>query len=158
MDTITTTAMIFLIMIGAYIFGYFLSVSNCPTELANWVSSLSISPYIVLAFILLLYAILGCFVDSCPDRPARAHLPANHQYFGLQPDLVRRPDGDDHAAGPDHAPVGMCCYVMAGVAKDVPLATIFRGTAPFIVGLLLAVLITILVPELALFLPTMMQA
>lgn len=159
MDTITTTAMIFLIMIGAYIFGYFLTVSRCPIELANWVSTLNVSPYIVLGFILLLYAILGCFVDSLPlivllvpiFLPIVQILGFSPIWFGVLMVMIMQ-------LGLITPPVGMCCYVMAGVAKDVPLGTIFKGTAPFIIGLIVAVLVVIMIPELALYLPTMMQA
>ncbi len=158
MDTITTTAMIFLIMIGAYIFGYFLTVSRCPIELANWVSTLNVSPYIVLGFILCCMP-FGLFCGfSAAYRPAGADFPADRSDLGFSPIWFGVLMVMIMQLGLITPPVGMCCYVMAGVAKDVPLGTIFKGTAPFIIGLIVAVLVVIMIPELALYLPTMMQA
>ncbi|MBQ9980440.1 MAG: TRAP transporter large permease [Oscillospiraceae bacterium] len=156
-DTLNTTAMIFLIMIGAYVFGAFLTVSNCPSTLANWAAGLNVSPYIILIFILLIYGLLGCFVDSLPlivllvpiFLPIIKALGFDPIWFGVLMVMIMQ-------LGLITPPVGMCCYVMAGVAKDVPLGKIFRGTAPFIVGLVLAVALVIIIPQLALWLPGLM--
>lgn len=156
-DTIKTTAMIFLIMIGAYIFGSFLTVSNCPSTLANWSAGLNVSPYIVLICILLIYAILGCFVDSLPlivllvpiFLPIVKIFGFDPVWFGVLMVMIMQ-------LGLITPPVGMCCYVMAGVAKDVPLGQIFRGTAPFIVGLLVCVVLVMFIPQIALWLPSVM--
>ena len=51
----------------------------------------------------------------------------------------------------------MCCYVMAGVAKKTPLQRIFKGTAPFIIALLIAVLIVMFVEPLSTWLPSMIK-
>ena len=53
-------------------------------------------------------------------------------------------------------PVGMSCYVISGIARDVPLPTIFKGALPFCAPLLLAILIITLFPQLALWLPSLM--
>ena len=156
-DTIKTTAMIFLIMIGAYIFGYFLTASNMPSELARWVAGLDVSPYIILAGILLVYAILGMFVDSLPlivllvpiFLPIIEQLGFDKIWFGVLMVMIMQ-------LGLITPPVGMCCYVMAGVAKKTPLQRIFKGTAPFIVALLIAVVIVIAIVPLSTYLPSLM--
>ena len=157
-STIKTTAMIFLIMIGAYIFGYFLTVSNAPTALATWAAALNVNRYIILIFILLVYAILGCFVDSLPlivllvpiFLPIIEILGFDPIWFGVLMVMLMQ-------MGLITPPVGMCCYVMAGVAPDVPLQKIFKGTAPFLLGLAVAVLIVVLFPQLTLWLPGLMN-
>jgi TRAP-type C4-dicarboxylate transport system permease large subunit len=54
-------------------------------------------------------------------------------------------------------PVGMSVYVVAGVAKDVPLMTIFRGVAPFWVAMIVCAIILLAFPQIALFLPNLMS-
>lgn len=157
-DTIKTTAMIFLIMIGAYIFGYFLTASNMPTALATWVAGLDVSPYLILAGVLLVYAVLGMFVDSLPliVLLVPIFLPIvsdglgfDKIWFGVLMVMIMQ-------LGLITPPVGMCCYVMAGVAKKTPLQRIFKGTAPFIVALVVAVVIVIAVQPLSTWLPSLM--
>ncbi len=154
-ETIKITAMIFLIMIGAYIFGYFLTISNAPTELATWAAGLNVSKYIILFFVLLVYALLGCFVDSLPlivllvpiFLPIIEALGFDTIWFGVLMVMLMQ-------MGLITPPVGMCCYVMAGVAPDVPLQKIFRGTAPYLIGLAIAVLIIVIFPQLTTWLPS----
>jgi len=156
-DTIKTTAMIFMIMIGAAIFSTFLTKSGAPRELANWAANADVSRYVILLFILLLYAFLGCFVDSLPlivllvpiFLPIIRELGFNDIWFGVLMVMIMQ-------LGLITPPVGMCCYVMAGVAKNVPLSTIFKGTAPFIIGLVFAVTVVILLPQITTIIPDMM--
>jgi TRAP-type C4-dicarboxylate transport system permease large subunit len=63
-DTTRTTAMIMLMIAGAMIFGRFMAISRVPFELAAWTGSLPLPPVAVLALILLIYLILGCFIDA----------------------------------------------------------------------------------------------
>lgn len=157
-DVIESTAMVMLIMIGAFIFGYFLTVSRLPIELANIALELNVSRYVILAVILLIYAVLGCFVDSLPlivllvpiFLPIIEALNFDAIWFGVLMVMIMQ-------MGLITPPVGMCCYVMAGIAKDIPLGTVFRGTAPFIVGLAVAIIIVIAFPALATWLPNMMS-
>lgn len=156
-DTIKTTAMIFLIMIGAYVFGYFLTASRMPIELATWAAGLDVSPYIILIAILLVYAVLGCFVDSLPlivllvpiFLPIITNLGFDKLWFGVLMVMLMQ-------LGLITPPVGMCCYVMAGVSKDTPLQTIFKGTAPFIIALVAAVAIVMAFKPLSTFLPSIL--
>ncbi len=156
-DTIKTTAMIFLIMIGAYVFGYFLTLSRMPSELAAFAAGLDVSPYVILAAILIVYAVLGCFVDSLPlivllvpiFLPIVTGLGFDKIWFGVLMVMIMQ-------LGLITPPVGMCCYVMAGVAKKTPLQRIFKGTAPFIVALVIAVAIVMAVEPLSTWLPGVM--
>ena len=63
-DTTKTTAMIMFMVASAMIFGRFIAISRLPFELANWVSALNIHPFLVMVFIILVYLVLGCFIDA----------------------------------------------------------------------------------------------
>ena len=154
-DTVRTTAMIFTIMIGAYLFGYFLNISKMPAVLADWAVTSGASPYLVLALILVIFAILGCFIDALPlvvilvpiFLPIMETLGIDRVWFGVLIVMVAM-------IGLITPPVGMCCYVMAGVAKDVPLTTIFKGIVPFLIALGVGLVIMIGIPSLSTLLPS----
>ena len=153
-DTIKTTAMIFIIMIGAYIFGYFLTQTRMPANLASVASGLAVSPYLILAVVLLVYVVLGCFVDSLPlviiltpiFWPLVTQFGWNGIWFGVLMILCMQ-------IGLITPPVGMCVYVMAGVAKDVPLQQIFKGAFPFLIALIAALVVVVVFPQIATWLP-----
>jgi tripartite ATP-independent transporter DctM subunit len=157
-DTIKTTAMIFMIMIGATIFGYFLTVSTMPKALANAMVSMNVPGIFVLIIIIVIFIILGCFVDSLPLTiilvpifwPVLLGMGWNGIWFGVMMVLCMQ-------IGLITPPVGMCCYVMAGVAKDVPLQRIFRGAMPFLAALIVTLILVIIFPQLATFLPGLMK-
>ena len=164
-ETAETTAMIFLIMIGANILGGFFNATGLPQAIANFAANADVGPYLILLGCLMIYAVLGCFVDSLP------------LIVLLTPIFLPIIKGLDlgFAAGSDHVilwfgvlmvmlmqfglmtpPVGMCCYVMSGVAKDTPLTTIFKGTAPFLIGIAVAIGLVICLPALSTWLPSLM--
>ncbi len=155
-ETVKITCMIFMIMVGANIFGNFLAFSNLPSLLAQSVLSLNVSPYIVLIIILLIYVVLGCIMDSLAMvlllvpifLPVVTGLGMDKIWFGVMMVMIME-------TGLITPPVGMNVYVIAGVAKDVPLFTIFRGVAPFILALVIAVAIVILFPQISLILPSL---
>ncbi len=156
-DTLKTSCMIFLIMIGAYVFGYFLTVSRMPMELANTVAEMNVPPLLIVLLILAIYAVLGCFVDSLPlivlltpiFLPIISNLGYDPIWFGVLMVMIMQ-------LGLITPPVGMCVYVMGGIAKDVSLGRIFKGVAPFVVALLITCIIVAVVKPLALWLPSLM--
>lgn len=157
-DTVKTTAMSYVILIGADIFGRFLAVSQLPMRLAGFIDGLDISRYIILAIIILIYALMGCFMDALPMitltvpifLPIITSLNFDPIWFGVLCVLVMQ-------LGLITPPVGMNCYVIAGVAKDVPLSTIFKGSLPFVPALLAAIILIIIFPDLATWLPTVLK-
>ncbi|MBW1802781.1 MAG: TRAP transporter large permease subunit, partial [Deltaproteobacteria bacterium] len=156
-ETMRSTAMIFVIVIGAMIFGYFLAISRLPFELARIVSGLPVSPYVVLAGILVVYLFLGCVMDTLAMviltvpifYPVILKMGFDPIWFGVIMVLVSE-------MGVITPPVGLNVYVISGVAKDVPLFTIFRGIIPFLCMMILCIIILILFPRLALLLPELM--
>jgi tripartite ATP-independent transporter DctM subunit len=155
LNGIKTTAMIFQIFICAYVFNYFLTVTMLPHSLARFIESLDVSRYVVMAIILLTFLILGCIMDSMAMVlltipiffPIILALDFDPIWFGVVMVMVME-------QGLMTPPVGMNVYIIAGVAKDVPVTEIFKGVMPFVAALFTAVVIIIMFPGLALFLPS----
>ena len=157
-DTLQTTAMIFLILIGAEIFTLFLGVSKLPMLMADVIGGLPLHRYIILSIILLLYILLGCVLDGIAMIvltipilfPVITALEFDPIWFGVLMVIVLE-------MGLITPPVGLNVFVIKGVAKDVPLRVIFRGVIPFLGASILAIIIIMLFPEIALFIPTQMR-
>jgi tripartite ATP-independent transporter DctM subunit len=157
-DTGRTTAMIFVIILGAMILGYFLAVSRIPFELADIVGTLAVNRYVILVLILIVYLLLGCVMDSMAIMllitpiffPLAISLGFNPIWFGI---LITRMT----EIGLITPPVGLNVYIIRGVAKDVPMQTIFRGIVPFLIADICHVALLIALPQLSLFLPGFMK-
>jgi tripartite ATP-independent transporter DctM subunit len=156
-ETTRITAMVFLIVTGATIFGHFMAVTRVPFELSEWVGGLGVSPNVIMGFIIFGYLIGGCFMDSLALvtltipvlYPLVLRLGFNSIWFGVIIVLVAE-------MGVITPPVGINVYVIKGVARDVPLETIFRGIFPFLVAIIVCTIILIIFPQIALFLPSFM--
>jgi tripartite ATP-independent transporter DctM subunit len=155
-DSIKTTAMTYLIVIGALVFGNFLAITRLPMNLAATIESLDVSRYLIFACIIVIYAVLGCFMDALPMvmltvpifLPVILHLGFDPIWFGVIIILVMM-------TGLITPPVGMNCYVMSGIAKDVPLSTIFRGAIPYTGSLVVGIVVLTAFPGLSTWLPTL---
>ncbi len=155
MDTTKTTAMIMFLIAGATIFGRFIAVSRIPFELASWSSNLPFPPFVIFIIILLIYFVLGCFIDSMalilltiPIFYPVVVETLNYDpiWFGVMIVMVT-------TIGVITPPVGMNVYVIKGVAKDVPLEVIFSGIWPFFIAASISSLILLIFPQIATFLP-----
>jgi len=152
------TGMIFIIVIGAYVFGYFLAVTRIPFELADYMSGLKLSPYIILAGVILIYTILGMFLDGWAImvltipiiHPMMVDLGFDPIWFGVMVVIMLE-------MALITPPVGVNVFVIKGVSRDVPMYTIFRGIWPFWVAMLISLIILTVFPEIALFLPNTMK-
>jgi tripartite ATP-independent transporter DctM subunit len=157
-DTTKISCMIMVIVTGAVIFGHFMAITRLPYELAEWVSSLPLPPHAVMGLIILVYLFGGCFMDALAMImltipiffPVVQTLGFDPIWFGVVIVLVTE-------MGVITPPVGVNVYVVYGVAKDVPLENIFRGVFPMLLALLLCNLILLLFPQIALFLPSLMN-
>jgi len=156
-DTTRITAMVFLIVTGATVFGHFMAVTRVPFELSAWVGGLGVSPTVILGFIIFGYLIGGCFMDSLALvtltipilYPLVLSLGFNGIWFGVIIVLVAE-------MGVITPPVGINVYVIKGVAPDVPLETIFKGIFPFLGAIIVCIALLIAFPQIALFLPSFM--
>jgi C4-dicarboxylate transporter DctM subunit len=155
-ETAKTVGMTFLIVIGANIFGNFLAITKMPMSLATFASNLEVSRYVVFAVICLIYALLGMFMDAMAMLlltvpifvPVIIGLGFDPIWFGVIMILVME-------LGLITPPVGLNCYVMAGIAKDVPLQTIFKGALPYAIAIFIAIILVTVFPQLALWLPNL---
>ncbi|NMA91906.1 MAG: TRAP transporter large permease [Firmicutes bacterium] len=157
-DSGQTAAMIFLIMLGANFFGHFLAVTGLPAALTASLATLAVSRYVILLLVFIFYLILGCVMDSMAMIlitvpiffPLALELGFNPIWFGIFITRVTE-------IGMVTPPVGMNLYVIKGVAKDVPMSTLFRGVFPFVIADILHVALITALPILATFLPSMMR-
>jgi tripartite ATP-independent transporter DctM subunit len=151
------TVMVLFLVAGATVFSYFLALSTIPTQVSVWIAGLEVSRYVVLAIIILIYFFLGCFLDSISMMvltlpvvfPVVESLNFHPIWFGVVMVLMME-------AGLITPPVGLNVYTLAGIAKDVPMAEIFKGALPFLLAIILTVVILTLFPEIVLFLPSLM--
>jgi C4-dicarboxylate transporter DctM subunit len=154
-DTMKTTGMVYCIMIGAFIFNYFMAVTTIPLALADVVSGLSLPPLIIIVLVILVYLFLGCIMDAGAMVlltipvffPLILSLNFDPIWFGI---IVTRVV----EIGMITPPVGMNVYVISGVAPDVPMSTIFKGIFPFLIADAVHVALLLLVPGIVLFLPS----
>lgn len=157
METALTTAMIFIILIGANIFGYFMTLSDLPAAFSSWVTGAGMNRYLTLFIICLVYIFLGSIMEGFAIMfltlpvvfPMVMGMGFDPIWFGVLMTLLIE-------MGLITPPIGINVYVISGVAKDVPLPTIFRGIFPFFIAMLVCVVLLFLLPQLALFLPATM--
>ena len=155
-ETIKTTGMLFLVILGAMIFGYFLSVSNLPMEFASIAGDLPVNRYVILAFILIITLLLGCVMDSMAIvlltipvfYPLITTLGFDPIWFGIL--VVRVTE-----MGLITPPVGLNVFVIRAIS-GVPIGTIFRGVIPHLIADLLQVILLIVFPQIVLWLPSLM--
>lgn len=156
-DSIKTTSMTYLIVIGAMVFGSFLSITQLPMKLAAFIGGLDVSRYVILLAIVIVYMILGCFMDALPMImltvpiffPIMVNLGFDPIWFGVMIIIVMM-------MGFITPPVGMNCYVLSGIVRDVPLSTIFSGAVPYLVALFIGAVIITIFPDIALWIPNLL--
>ena len=152
-----TAAAVFTVLIGALLFGYFLTITQTPQQVTAFLTALPIGRYGVLALILLMYLVLGCLMDAMAMViltvpiifPVITALGFDPIWFGVI--IVMTVE-----LGLIHPPVGMNVFVIKSVVGDVRFSTIFVGVIPFIVTDLVRLVILIALPILALWLPSRM--
>ncbi|MGZ8403205.1 MAG: TRAP transporter large permease [Rhodoplanes sp.] len=157
LDTTRVTAAVFTILIGALLFGYFLTITQTPQKLTELLTGLGIGRYGVLVVIMTMYLVLGCLMDALAMIiltvpiifPVIKELGFDPIWFGVI--IVMTVE-----LGLIHPPVGMNIFVIKSVIEDVKISTIFYGVLPFIVTDLLRLAILIAFPIIALWLPSRM--
>ena len=149
--------MVLVIVTGATILGHFIAVTKIPLLLANWVSSLPVHEMLIMAIVVLIYLLGGCFMDALAlitltipiFYPLVIAMDFDPIWFGVIIVLVTE-------MGVITPPVGVNVYVIKGIAKGIPLETIFKGIFPFLAALIITVVIIILFPQIATLLPSFM--
>jgi len=157
-ESVRNTSMIFVIFLGAMIFGYYLAITRLPFELAAFVGELPVNRYVILALVLLVYLLLGCFMDSLAMilltvpvfYPLITSLGFDPLWFGVI--IVRTVE-----IGLITPPVGLNVFVIKGIAEDTSMYTIFRGIVPFILADICHLILLVVFPQIVTFLPSLMH-
>jgi C4-dicarboxylate transporter DctM subunit len=156
-DTVKTFAMMFLIVIGASVFANFLTVTKMPAALADALQSMNVSFGVVLIIMTFIYIILGMLMDELPMimLTVPIFLPIVQSYgvdfiwFGIYIILVME-------LGAIAPPVGLNCFIIQGIAKDIPLSKIYVGALPFVVTILVGIVLIYFFPQIVMFLPNLL--
>jgi tripartite ATP-independent transporter DctM subunit len=155
-ETLKISAMVFFLVTGAIIFGRFLAVTRLPFLVAEFASGLPVSPYVILAFILLIYLIGGCFVDSLGFLvltipiffPLGVALGFDPIWYAIILTMVT-------TMGAITPPVGVNIYVVKALAPEIELSTIFKSVSFFLLACLICIAILIIFPQIVLIIPEM---
>ncbi len=158
LSTVQLTAMVTAIMVGVSLLGYFVTLTQIPALLANFVSGLEASWYTVFIVIVIFFLVLGMLMNIMPMilltlpllYPTIKALGFDPIWFGVVMVILVE-------LGCITPPVGMNVFVVAGVARDVPMSTIFRGIFPFVLVELFLIALLVIFPEIALLLPNAMK-
>jgi C4-dicarboxylate transporter, DctM subunit len=157
-DTLRISCMIMMIVAGAVIFGRFLAVTRLPYEAANWIASLPVPNWVILWAMLIIYIIGGCVMDALAFLlitlpiffPLAQQMGLDPIWFGCLLCVVT-------TMGAVTPPVGISAYVVAGMAKDIPLATVFKGVVWFLPSYIICMIIMEVFPQVVLFLAAFVQ-
>ena len=152
LETGQTSAMIFTILIGAITLNNLVIFSGLANALADFVSGLDMSPATVMLIILLMYLIMGCFLDALAMilltvpifYPIVLDLGYDPIWFGIIVVMVVE-------LGLITPPIGMNVFVIKGMAQSVPLVSIYKGVLPFVIGQVVLIIAVFLIPEIARF-------
>ena len=157
-DALKVACMVIVIVWGAVIFGRFLTISRLPFIAVDFVSALQMPPYMIMGCILIIYTIAGMVMDalgflliSIPIFfPMAVGLGYDPIWFGCILTVVT-------TMGAVTPPVGICAYVVSGMSGDIPLSTVFKGVFWFIPAYCITMVLMIIFPKIALFLPSLVK-
>ncbi len=159
LGTVKTTAMIFMILIGAQIFNGFLTLSGIPAKLASMVGNLPVPNYVTLVAVLFMYVPLGMLMDGLPMIlltlptifPIVSSIGFDPIWFGVLICMMCE-------LANITPPMGMNLYIIKGVAGDeTPIQEVVMGVLPFTLVLMMCVAIIFIFPDIALYLPLLMR-
>ncbi len=154
LETVYTTAAIFFIAVGAFIFARFIVLTQFPNELARWVQEVGLSPFWILAAVIALYVLLGTFLDEVSTilitipitLPLMNGIGFDGIWFGVFVTVMC-------TIGLISPPTGMTVFVIQAQHPEIPVMRIYMGTLPFLVADFVLVGLLIVMPGLALWLP-----
>ena len=155
-DTLKISCMVFMLVTGAIIFSRFLAVTRIPFMVADFAAGLDVSRYLILTFVLLIYLIGGCFIDSLGFLvltipiffPLGMALGFDPIWYSIILTMVT-------TMGAITPPVGVNIYVIKALAPEIQLGTIFKSVSFFLLACILCIAILIIFPQIALIIPAM---
>ena len=158
LETVYTTAVIFFIVVGAFIFSRFIVLTQFPNELTKWVGIIGLSPFWVLMAVMALYVLLGTFLDEVSTilitvpvtLPLVNSIGFDGVWFGIFVTVMC-------TIGLISPPTGMTVFVIQAQHPDIPVMRIYMGTLPFLVADFVLVALLIFMPSIALWLPRVLE-
>ena len=155
-ETASNTAMIYMMLIGASILSYFLSLSHMPEYTVAWIDSMDLPAFVVILVLYLMYLVLGSIFETVAAMvitlpfvlPIVTGLGYDPIWWGIMMLSVI-------GTGMNTPPIGMNVFVLFGMTRDIPLKTIFSGTLPFVISDVIKLLILTMIPEITLWLPSL---
>jgi tripartite ATP-independent transporter DctM subunit len=149
---------VFLILVGAQMFTRFLAWCNLSVNMTNFINGLGLSSTLFMALTLAFFFIMGCFIDILPMIligfpiffPIATALGINPIWFCLLLVVVINLGGMT-------PPVGIIMFVFKNIRREIPIASIYKGTLPFVFATVVAIAIIFLVPSLATWLPNLIK-
>jgi tripartite ATP-independent transporter DctM subunit len=157
LETVYTTAAIFFIVVGAFIFSRFIVLTQFPNELATWIKGGTVSPFWIMMTVIALYLVLGTFLDEVSTilitvpitLPVISSLGFDGVWYGIFVTVMC-------TIGLISPPTGMTVFVIQAQHPEIPVARIYLGTLPFLVADFVLVALLIAAPGLALWLPSVL--
>lgn len=155
-SSLKSALMVFQIMMGAYVFGYFLTITNLPQDLASFIAGLDVHRLVIIGLMFALYILIGMFMDTLSAvlitipifYPIIIALGFDPIWFGVVVVLVM-------VLGTITPPVGINLFIAAGLDKNLSLVDIYKGSVPFCIALAIVTIIVILLPDLSTWLPNL---
>ncbi len=157
-DTLRVSCMVIMLITGAVIFGRFLAVTRIPFEIASWVSVLPVSGTVVMAIIFVIYVIGGAIMDALALLlitipiffPVAQNLGYDPLWFAVTITVIT-------TLGAVTPPVGATTYVVAGMAKNVPLKDVFRGVMYFLPAYIICIIVLMIFPAIITWFPNLVR-
>jgi C4-dicarboxylate transporter DctM subunit len=158
LETLKISCMVFVLVTGAIIFGRFLAVTRIPFLVADFAASLPVSPYVILAFVLVIYLIGGCVMDALGFLvltipiffPLGIALGFDPVWYSIILTMVT-------TLGAITPPVGVNIYVVKALAPEIALGRIFKSVSFFLTACIVSIIILIIFPQIVLFIPEMLH-
>ena len=157
LETVYSTAMLFFIVIGAFIFARFMVLTRIPNELARVVGEWGLSPVVIVVSVIALYFVLGTFLEEVSTLlltvpvilPLMQSIGYDGIWFGVFVTVMC-------TIGLISPPVGLTVFVIQAQNPDVPAVRIYLGTLPFLLADFVLVALLVAFPALALWLPAVL--
>ncbi len=158
LETVQTTAMLFIIVIGAFIFSRLIVLTQFPLTLTVWVKEMGLTPWMVILAIVALYLLLGTFLEEVSTLlitvpvllPVVKGIGYDPVWFGVFVTVMS-------TVGLISPPVGLTVFVVQSQNPEIPLQKIFRGVMPFLYADCVLLVALVLFPQLAMWLPSVLK-
>ena len=158
METAYATAMLFFIVVGAFMFSRFVVLTQLPTHLLNWVQAMGLSPLAILLAVIVLFILLGTFLEEVSTilitvpvlLPLLMKVGYDGVWFGIMVTVLA-------TVGLISPPTGMTVFVIQAQNPEIPVTKIYRGTLPFLIADFVLIALLIAFPGMALWLPAALK-